>query len=323
LFDGVKPDPTYSIVQEGTDMAIREKCDSILAFGGGSSIDAAKVISLAVNNSLPIRKLKGIGKAKKKGLPLFAVPTTAGTGSEATLGAVITDDTTHEKTIVADKKTAPIAAAIDSVLLSGAPPALAAASGMDALSHAVEAYVGSSKNKQSKEYAEKAVLLIFTHLPRVISDTGTLKDWDALGMASYYGGIAIQGAGAGYVHAIAHQIGAKCGIAHGIINSVLMPRVLRHYVESGNTKCIRRLARLARLIQISGTNDLSLAEGFIEAIEGLSNQLNINSFLKNIKTEDIPQMAFGALSEGNFTYFEPQYISRKSCEELIHQTRLQ
>lgn len=244
VFDGVLPDPTFEVVNQGLDLLHAENCDMVLAVGGGSAIDAAKVIALAAGNDCRPEKLKGFFKARKRALPFYAAPSTAGTGSEVTVAAVISDDVSHRKAFVVDHRTLPRVAALDSDLMLSVPPALTAATGMDALTHAVESYIGTLGDEASDALAEEAIQLIFEHLPRACANGQDVVARDAMALASYKAGHSFTRASLGYVHAISHQLGARYGVPHGLGNAIVLPLV----VEFSSIRVQPKLARLAVLL---------------------------------------------------------------------------
>jgi alcohol dehydrogenase len=288
LFDGVLPDPTFQIVDEGLQALQANACDSILAIGGGSSIDAAKIISLAGSNPGDPRDYVGFGKIKQAVVPLYAIPTTSGTGSEATAGAVISDTTTHEKSIIADGKLLPGAAALDPSLLVGLPPHITAATGMDALTHAVEAYIGRWDAGDCLEKAATAIPMIFKHLPVAYADGANIEARDAMAHASYMAGQAINQVNVGNVHAIAHQLGGTYGIPHGLANAMVLPHILELSLPAAN----ERLTELARLIGKTSATE------FIDAVRKLSAEVGIIPTSDKLQEQDFGPIVERAVNEG-------------------------
>ena len=264
IYDGVLPDPSFDQVQAGEAMLRSERCQAIVAVGGGSVLDAAKMMALLHTNPGPLDSFSRPQKSKHPALPLFAIPTTAGTGSEITLAAVITDPVSHKKTPVIDSKMIPGYVALDAEIMKGMPPGITAATGMDALTHAVESYLSRASTAATEVQSTAAVRLIFKYLPRAYNDGTDMEARDAMAMASFYAGAAFGKTSVGYVHGIAHQLGRTCGTPHGNANAMVLPEVLAAYGE-----CVhQRLADLARLVEIGadGDSDSRLAEQFIEAI---------------------------------------------------------
>ena len=216
VYSGVEPDPTFEHVEAGLALYRNEGCDCVLAVGGGSSMDAAKVIAAAAANAGSIRKLEGMMKVKQAPVPLYAIPTTAGTGSEVTLAAVISEPDTHAKRFFVDPKLLPRMAALDPCLMTGLPKPITAATGMDALTHAIESYLSLTHTPMTEAYAEIAVRLVFGNLPTAYADGDDLDAREAMALASYYAGLAFTRTGVGYVHAIAHTFGAYYGTPHGL-----------------------------------------------------------------------------------------------------------
>lgn len=313
LFTDVLPDPTFDVVETGLKFYRAQNCDSVLAIGGGSSIDAAKVIALAASNNVEPRQLVGILKGKKPSAPFFAIPTTAGTGSEATIGAVISDSVTHKKELVIDTKIVPIVAALDPDLMKGLPPAITAATGMDALTHLMEAYLSGMANTESDYYARSGIQLIFDNLPQAYKRGNVIKAREKMALASYYGGLTINIAGLGYVHAFAHQLGAKYALPHGEANAKLLPYVLEFNKEASAS----RMAEIARFLGLSklGENEKHQAEKLIHAVKALIASLNIAPTVPQIKKEDYNSIIQHAFKEANSTYAVAKYMS---YDEAVH-----
>ena len=214
-YDGVQPDPTFSQVSEGAQILREQACTAILAVGGGSSMDAAKIIAATLNSNDEPESWAGINKAPDTAAPLYAIPTTAGTGSEATMGAVITDEGDQSKVVISGAALLPVAVALDPDLLLALPPAITAATGLDALTHGVEAYIGIWSRGTSAETARMCVGGVAQWLPRVMAEPSDLEARLGMSMAAYYGGVAINQVNVGAVHAIAHQLGAFYHLPHG------------------------------------------------------------------------------------------------------------
>lgn len=309
VFDEVTPDPSIVTVNAGVEAYQWHNCDAIVALGGGSPIDCAKVIGAKLVKKTDVETLSGKLKVRKKLPPFMAIPTTAGTGSEATIAAVITDPATRSKFAVIDPALVPQMALLDPQLMLGLPKAVTAATGMDALTHAIEAYLGSFSNALTDRYAKEAIATIFDQLPKAYADGSNLQAREAMAMASYQAGCAFTRAFVGYVHAIAHQLGGLYHIPHGLVNAVLLPSILRFsYPE-----CRQRMTDLAMLI--------GLADGdqFILAVEELNRQLNIPDTFEQLKEVDIPEIARRALKEAHGTYPVPRYMTQSQCEDLLRQ----
>ncbi len=315
LFTEVEPDPSFSVVENGLRKYRQQNCDSVMAIGGGSSIDAAKVIALSASNEVSPRELVGILKGKKPSAPFFAIPTTAGTGSEATIGAVISDSITHKKELVIDTKIVPLVAALDPELMKGLPPAITAATGMDALTHLIESYLSGMANEESDYYSRSGIQMIFENLPKVYKRGNNIKAREKMALASYYGGLTINIAGLGYVHAFAHQLGAKYRIPHGESNAKVLPYVLDFAKEA----CQTRLAELARCTGLGERNDCEsvLAEAFIKHLKELIASLDIASTIPQIKRSDFPDIIQSAFKEANSTYAVAKYMSYDEAESML------
>tara|TARA_R110001592_G_scaffold52649_9_gene161338 strand:+ start:46885 stop:48153 length:1269 start_codon:yes stop_codon:yes gene_type:complete len=313
LFTDVQPDPTFKVVEEGLKQYRADNCDSVLAIGGGSSIDAAKVIALAASNDVEPKQLVGILKGKKPSAPFFAIPTTAGTGSEATIGAVISDSVTHKKELVIDTKIVPLVAALDPDLMKGLPAHITAATGMDALTHLIEAYLSGMANDESDYYARSGIQMVFENLPVVYKRGNVLKAREKMALASYYGGLTINIAGLGYVHAFAHQLGAKYGLPHGEANAKVLPYVL----EFNKTVSVSRMAEISCFLGLgdASENDKHLAEKLIHAVKALISSLNIPPTIPEINQKDYSGIIQQAFKEANSTYAVAKYMS---YDEAVH-----
>lgn len=315
VYDGVEPNPTFAHVHAGLKLAKAKHCDAVLAFGGGSPIDAAKVISVAATNGKAPEDLVGAFKVKKPGLPLYAIPTTAGTGSEVSLGAVISDPVTHEKGFVADAKTAPVAAALDPKLMLGLPPHITAATGMDAMTHAVEAYLSTLATEETDAYAMASVKLTFGNLREAYNNGANIEAREAMAVASCYAALAFNKTILGYVHGIAHQFGGHYNTPHGLANAIVLPHIL-DFLQDATEK---RLAQLALATELASTSESTAvqAQKFITAIRQLNADLKIPTTLDALQAKDIPAIAKAALKESHYTYPVPKYMDQQQCELLI------
>jgi len=318
IYDGVKPDPTVSVVREGLNLLKSAGCDGVLAFGGGSSIDSAKVIALAASNNLAVEDCVGLKKGKLPAMPLFAVPTTAGTGSEATVAAVISDDATHEKLVVADPKIIPLAAALDPGIMQGLPPHITAATGMDALTHAIESYINTWETPETQYYGRAATRLILDNLGQACANGQDLAAREAMAIASYYAGLAFTTALVGYVHAVSHQLGAHYGVPHGLGNAMVLPHVLELLRDCAAPP----LAELAVYCKLGEANEpeSALAQKLIDRIWALNDEIGIPRTTDVIKEEDIDAIVTAALKEGS-GYPVPRFLERSECEALVRGLR--
>lgn len=317
VFDGVEPDPTFAQVDAGHAQLQREGCDSVLALGGGSPMDAAKVIAAMATNGGVAQKLVGMFKVRRAPLPLFAIPTTAGTGSEVTLAAVVSDSTTHVKSFCLDPKLLPTMAALDPSLMTGLPPHITAATGMDALTHAVESFLAKTSKSGTEVWATSAVRMIFQNLPKACADGTDLDARKAMALASYYAGLAFTRTSVGYVHAIAHTFGAYYGTPHGRANAIVLPHVLEFSKETAQD----RLAALAEVIGIKEGSPAQKAQAFIDAVRDLMAQIDIPYTLADLREEDVTPIAKQALAEAAFNYPVPRFMTQPEAETLLRAIR--
>jgi len=314
VFTEVVPDPTQTIVDNGIARFTEAGCDGVLAFGGGSSIDAAKVIALGAANACSAEACTGLNKCKRAAVPLFAVPTTAGTGSEATFIAVISDDETHEKGAVIDASLIPKAVALDAQVMRGLPADITAATGMDALTHAIESYIGKWQTEDTDYYGLAACRLVFENLEEACLNGENLEARESMAVASYYGGLAITNALVGYVHALSHNLGAKYGIPHGLANAMLLPHVLELMLPVAAEK----LADIAVYCEMGSRDEpaAELAKKFIAKVWALSDAIGIPRTTEVIKTEHVSGLIDAALAEGG-AYPVPRFLSAKECRGVI------
>lgn len=313
IYDGVLPDPTSTQVEAGLNQLQVERCDAILAVGGGSPMDASKIIAAMATNKKPIAKLEGLFKVWKKPMALFAIPTTAGTGSEVTVAAVISDTTTHTKKFFVDPKLLPEMAALDPSLMTGLPPHITAATGMDALTHAIESFLAVTSTAQTESYAIAAVRIVFESLPLAYRDGENREARQAMALASYYAGFAFTRTSVGYVHAIAHTFGAYYGTPHGLANAIALPHVLSFSASASED----RLATLAGVIGITEGSQSAKAEQFIARVRELMGKVGIPETLEALKQQDIPAIAKQATTEAHMNYPVPRYMAPSECETLL------
>jgi len=281
-------------------------------------MDASKAIATAVSNpGKSLRQLAGYLKGLRSPVKIYAVPTTAGTGSEVTVAAVISDPDTHRKLVIVDPRMVPKMAALDPALMTGLPPAITAATGIDALTHAVEAFVGNWKTPYSDGMALSAVGLIFENLRVAYNDGKNLAAREKMALASTYAGFAFTRANVGYVHAIAHQFGGLYHTPHGLANAIMLPYVLRYSSPSITSK-LAELAVRARVGRAEEPED-ELAEKFLQAVEQLNRDLGIPTWLDALKESDIPALAKAACHEAHTGYPVPRYMTQEVCEGIIRQ----
>jgi len=314
VYDGVAPDPTQQIVDEGIAQYRQSRCDAVLAFGGGSSIDAAKVIALAAANGCVAADCIGAKKCKLPAAPLFAIPTTAGTGSEGTFIAVISDNETHAKNAVIDPSLIPRAAALDPELMRGLPPHITAATGMDALTHAIESYVARWGNNDTDYYGLASCRLVFDNLGEACHNGENLEAREAMALASYYGGLAISQALVGYVHAISHNLGAKYGVPHGLGNAMVLP----HVMELIQPQAQEKFADIARHCGMGSAGDSSatLAQTLVDRVWALNEEISIPRTTDTIQAGDIDGLVQAAISEGG-NYASPRFITEQECRNIL------
>lgn len=315
VYDGTQPNPSIENIEDARALYVDNNCQGVIAFGGGSPMDCAKAAAARVTNpKISVRKMRGVLKLHHKLPPFFAVPTTAGTGSETTLAAVVTDTATHEKNAINDIRLKPRFAVLDPELTVGLPPHITSTTGMDALTHAVEAYIGKSNVKSTEEYAEKATKMIFENIETAYKDGKNIEARDQMLKASFYAGQAFTRAYVGYVHAIAHNLGGQYGVPHGLANAIILPYVLEYYGETAH----KRLAKLAEIAGVKTTgSDKEKAETFIEAIKTLNKNMNIPDGFDMVQEKDIPVIVERALKEGNPLYPVPKIMDKADCEAVI------
>ncbi len=318
IFDAITPDAPIPLIEEGIDFYWEHGCDAIVAFGGGSSMDASKAIAAAVSNpGKTLRELAGYFKGLNTPVKIYAVPTTAGTGSEVTVAAVISDPETQTKLVIVDTRLVPKMAALDPCLMTGLPPHITAATGIDALTHAIEAFVGHWASPTTDDMALSAVGLIFDNLRVAYSDGKNLDAREKMALAATYAGFAFTRANVGYVHAIAHQFGGKYHTPHGLANAIMLPLVLKYSLPA-ITDRLALLAVRAKLGKASEPDDV-LAQKFLDAVDQLNRDLGIPTFLAALKESDIPQLAEAACREAKTGYPVPRYMTQAVCEDIIRQ----
>lgn len=289
IYKDTVANPTSANVEDAKDLYLDHECQALLAFGGGSSMDCAKAVGARLARPhKSLSKMEGILKIWHRLPLLIGVPTTAGTGSETTLAAVITDVDTHHKYAINDFNLIPDYAVLEPSVTYGLPPQLTATTGMDALTHAIEAYIGRSTTKQTRAASIEAIQLIFDNLQTAYKNGNDKTARRNMLRASYLAGTAFTKSYVGYVHAVAHSLGGCYGIPHGLANSVLLPIVLKAY----GTAAHKKLARLARITGISDSKlDAVAAEEFINHIRSMNISMNIPETLDGIRNEDIPKLA--------------------------------
>ena len=316
-YSQVAANPTVTVVNEIQKMYLENGCDAFLAIGGGSPMDAAKgAAARVVHPNRSVNKMAGLFKVMHK-IPTFvAVPTTAGTGSETTIAAVITDEKTHHKYAIMDLCLIPKYAVLDPETTRNLPPKTTSTTGMDALTHAVEAYVcWKNTTKETDRLAEEATVAIFKYLERAYNDGNDMEARQEMLIASFKAGFAFTRAGVGNVHAIAHTLGGLYNTPHGLANAVILPIVLEDYGSAVYAK----LAHLSELtgVKTSGSDE-EKAKAFIAEIRAMNKRMNIPTGFANIEEKDIPQMVQWALKEANPIYPVPDLYEQTHCAEVIH-----
>lgn len=317
VYDNTVANPTTDNVEEARQLYLDNGCQALIGFGGGSSIDCAKAAGARIAKpKQSLEQMGGILKVRKKLPTLIAIPTTAGTGSETTLAAVITDSETRHKYPINDFPLIPHYAVLDPEVTRTLPPSLTASTGMDALTHAVEAYIGRSTTAGTRKDSVKAVQLIFKYIRRACADGNDMKARKQMLYAAYLAGSAFTKSYVGYVHAVAHSLGGKYNTPHGLANAVLLPHVLEEYGET----CERKLNKLAIAVGLSDSEaeDFVGATAFIESIKQMKLDLGIPDILPEIKEEDIPELAKHADKEGNPLYPVPKLMSAKQLEQFYY-----
>ncbi|PKQ90286.1 lactaldehyde reductase [Paenibacillus sp. BGI2013] len=297
VYDEVQPNPTCQNVHDGLQVFQDHGCDAIISIGGGSPQDAAKGIGIVATNGGHIREYEGFHQSKHKSVPLVAVNTTAGTSSEVTINYVITDEERKVKMVMVDRNSLVSLSVNDPELMLSKPASLTAATGMDALTHAVEAMVTPGGFTVTSATAAAAVELIFEYLPRAVRDGSDLEAREHMTYACFLGGIAFNNAGLGYVHAMAHQLGGIYDLPHGVCNAMLLP-----YVEELNAKHVPgKFRHIAKAIgmDVKGRSDEECSDYVIEAIRQLSKEVGIPEKLSElgVKDPDVELLADNAMKD--------------------------
>ncbi|MGN0818819.1 MAG: iron-containing alcohol dehydrogenase [Christensenellaceae bacterium] len=318
VFDSVRANPTVKNVEKAKSVYLKERCQAIIAIGGGSSIDCAKALgALIAYPDKSLNQLKGLLKVLKRIPPLVAVPTTAGTGSEVTLTAVITDSDKKHKYTMNDFTLIPRYAVLDATLTYSLPKALTATTGMDALTHAVEAFIGRSTTKETREKSLQAVELIFSNVKRAYDDGNDKQARENMLKASYLAGVAFSRSYVGYVHSVAHSLGGRYNVPHGLANAVLLPIVLKEYGKTVYKK-LHILGIRAGVCEDSDSPE-EAAKKFIGAIIVLNEYMGIPERLSGINERDVKDMAKHADKEANPLYPVPCLMDAKQLEKFYYQ----
>jgi alcohol dehydrogenase len=316
VFDGTQPNPTTGNVVAGLELLKENNCDCVISLGGGSPHDCAKGIALVAANGGKIADYEGVDQSAKPQLPLISINTTAGTASEMTRFCIITDESRHIKMAIVDKNTTPLISVNDPELMLAKPASLTAATGMDALTHAIEAYVSIAATPITDAVAIKAIELIQAHLRTAVSDGQNIEAREQMAYAQFMAGMAFNNASLGYVHAMAHQLGGFYDLPHGVCNAVLLPHVQRYNAQV----CPERLRDVAKAMGVN-VAELSAEEGAnaaLEAIQVLSKDVGIPTGLKalNVEEKDISVLADNALKDAcGFT--NPKQASHEEISAIF------
>ncbi|MEL7292281.1 MAG: L-threonine dehydrogenase [Pseudomonadota bacterium] len=297
VFDGTQPNPTIGNVNAGLDLLQSNQCDFVISLGGGSPHDCAKGIALVAANGGKIGDYEGVDQSAKPMLPLIAINTTAGTASEMTRFCIITDEERHIKMAIVDKHTTPLISVNDPELMLAKPASLTAATGMDALTHAVEAYVSIAATPITDAVAIKAIELIQAHLRTAVANGDDIEAREQMAYAQFMAGMAFNNASLGYVHAMAHQLGGFYDLPHGVCNAILLPHVQRYNAQV----CPERLRDVAKAmgVNVAEMTPEQGAEAAIDAIVALAKDVGIPTGIEQLgaKLEDIPTLADNALKD--------------------------
>lgn len=316
LYDGAKPNPTVSNVENGLALLKSSGCDFVISLGGGSPHDCAKGIALCAANGGHISEYEGVDRSARPQLPLVAINTTAGTASEMTRFCIITDEARHVKMAIVDRNVTPLLSVNDPSLMAAMPKGLTAATGMDALTHAVEAYVSTAATPITDACALKAVELIAANLRNAVANGGDMTARENMAYAQFLAGMAFNNASLGYVHAMAHQLGGFYDLPHGVCNAVLLP-----HVESFNASvCPDRLRDVAKSmgVDVQGMSAEQGAQAALAAIRTLSKDIGIPGGLAELgaKADDIPTLAANALKDA-CGLTNPRPADQQQIEEIF------
>ncbi|MGN7408442.1 iron-containing alcohol dehydrogenase [Sporosarcina sp. SAFN-010] len=315
VYDKTVPNPTIDNIEDALTLYKSSGCEGIIAFGGGSPMDCAKGVAARVAQpGKTLAQLKGQLKIRKAIPPLVAIPTTAGTGSETTIVSVVSNSETHEKYAINDPVLTPHFAVMDPLLTLNLPKHITSATGMDALTHAVEAYIGRSNTPQTKQWSREATQLIFENLYEAYQNGNNIKARANMQRASFLAGRAFTRAYVGYIHAIAHTLGGFYNVPHGLANAVIMPHVLEYYGKVVH-KPLAELADIAGITDSSDSEEVKCKK-FIEALRQMNKKMDIPETISGIETTDIPLMVDRAYKEANPLYPVPRILNKKDLETL-------
>jgi alcohol dehydrogenase class IV len=314
LFSEIEPDPDFETVRAGVARYQHKECDSLILVGGGSVMDCGKAIAASVTTKKDISRLVGLLRVRRKAPPMIAIPTTAGTGSECTVAAVITDSEQRIKRVIADPFLVPKCAILDATLMIGLPPHITAHTGIDALTHAIESFLSGYAGRFSREQSIQAIEGIFSKLPIAHENGQDLEARETMALASYQAGLAFTRTYVGYVHAIAHQLGAIYHVPHGLANAIVLPAVLAYCRPAID----RKLAELARAVNINDSpDDAQAAAAFVETLNDLLELLDIPKTVAALQSSDIDEIAQRALDEAFGQYPVPVQLNHAQCREIL------
>ncbi len=317
VYDKTNANPTVHNVEEATTLYLKEKCECLIAFGGGSPMDCAKAVGARiVFPKKSLSQLKGLLKVWRKLPPLIAIPTTAGTGSEVTVTAVITDSEIQHKYTMNNFTMIPSDAVLDAEVTYTLPPHLTASTGMGALTHAVEAYIGRSTTRETRRLALETVKLVFANVEKAYANGTDHGARSNMLKAAYKAGIAFSKSYVGYIHAVAHSLGGQYNFPHGLTNAVLMPIVLESYGKTVYKK-LHRLGVAANVAKETDSHEVG-AKKFIKAIRELNKRMGIPEKLEGIFIKDIPTMAKHASKEANPLYPVPKLMNAKELQRFYY-----
>lgn len=315
IYDETVPNPTDVNARDAAVAYNENNCDALIGFGGGSALDCAKGAAVVIGTgNADLQQYHGLLKVRKKLPPIIAVPTTSGTGSEGTIATVITDSVRHTKYAITDTVLLPEIAVLDAELTANLPQKITAHTGMDALSHAVEAYTNYSNTKETRKMAEEAVKLIYDNLPAAFHEKGNRVARDNMHYAAYLAGRAFTRGYVGNMHALSHQIGAKYPVTHGESNAIVMPYVLKEYGDIVHED----LAKLSDCAGVTapGDTDKLKAEKFIDSILDMNKAFGIGDHIPEIEASDIDEMVGYAFDEANPNYPVPVIFSKEKFKEM-------
>ena len=299
IFDEVKPNPTISNVKEGILAFKESKADFILAIGGGSAMDTAKAIGIIINNPefSDVVSLEGVANTKNKSIPIIAIPTTAGTAAEVTINYVITDENNKKKMVCVDQNDIPILAIIDAEMMLSMPKSLTAATGMDALTHAIEGYTTKAAWSLTDMFALQSISMISKSLKKVVDEPNDIEARDMMATAQYIAGMGFSNVGLGLVHGMAHPLGAFYDIPHGFANALLLPYIMEYNMEG----CIKKYKEIAIAMgaEVSKLSDFEAANVAVTMVKNLAISVNIPQHLEDlgVKEEELEALAIAAYSD--------------------------